>query len=416
MPAAPRRFLLLQGPVGPFFALLARRLRDQGHQVTRILFNGGDRLFAWGPGAVSYRGQLAGWPAFLDQQLRERSVTDIVLFGDCRPLHREAVAQARRHGIAVHVLEEGYLRPHWLTLERGGVNGYSSLPRDPRWYRDEASALPVWQPPTRMLDSLAFRIAIDMLYRLATFLGAPRYPGYRTHRPWHPLAEYGAGARGSLLWVYQRWRSRRHATRIIAGDRPWFVFPLQLEADSQIRFHSPTRSMLPAIHDVVTSFARSAPADSLLVVTEHPLDTHMVDLAGATRAAAEASGVEDRVLFLRGGSPTELLRGCHGIVTINSTIGFRALALARPLKALGKAVYDLPGLTFQGSLDDFWRRAQPPDESLFDAFRRVLAARTQINAGLYSPSALGHAASRAAARLAVLPPAVSTALPSHPGA
>ncbi len=63
------------------------------------------------PGAVDYRGDLADWPAFLSERLDEWSVTDIVLFGDCRPLHRAAINIAARRRIRAHVFEEGYLRP-----------------------------------------------------------------------------------------------------------------------------------------------------------------------------------------------------------------------------------------------------------------------------------------------------------------
>ena len=43
----PRRnYLFLQGPIGSFFSRLAARLKDQGHGVHRINFNGGDRVFA----------------------------------------------------------------------------------------------------------------------------------------------------------------------------------------------------------------------------------------------------------------------------------------------------------------------------------------------------------------------------------
>lgn len=399
-----RSFLLLQGPVGPFFALLARRLRDRGHRVTRILFNGGDRLFWRGPGAVSYRGDLAGWPAFLGEQLQAHDITDVVLFGDCRPLHREAVLQARALGLTVHVLEEGYLRPHWLTLEVGGVNGYTALPRSPAWYREQARGLPSFHPPHPVIDSFAFRALVNVLYQLATLVAAPWYPGYRTHRPWHPLAEYGAATRASLISAFVRYRSARKAERIAAGTRPWYLFPLQLESDSQIRFHSAAGSLLPVIEQVVASFARHAPADAVLAVTEHPLDTHIVDLKRATRDAAARAGIADRVVYLRGGSPQALLRACRGVVTVNSTIGFRALNLARPLKALGWAMYDMPGLTFQGSLDAFWTKGTAPDAALLDAFCRVLADRTQLNAGLYSTSALRRAADGVAQRLGAIGP------------
>ncbi len=62
------------------------------------------------------------------------------------------------------------------------------------------------------------------------------------------------------------------------------------------------------------------------------------------------------------------------VVTVNSTVGTLALACGLPVIALGKAVYDIAGLTFQGELDEFWNTPTAPDADLFDAFRRVLAS------------------------------------------
>ncbi|WP_338073070.1 hypothetical protein [Halochromatium salexigens] len=33
------------------------------------------------------------------------------------------------------MFEEGYLRPDYITVEEGGANRFSSLPRDPAYYR-----------------------------------------------------------------------------------------------------------------------------------------------------------------------------------------------------------------------------------------------------------------------------------------
>ena len=35
---------------------------------------------------------------------------------------------ARRRSLRLHLFEEGYLRPDWITLEREGVNANSRLP------------------------------------------------------------------------------------------------------------------------------------------------------------------------------------------------------------------------------------------------------------------------------------------------
>lgn len=48
-----------------------------------------------------------------------------------------------------------------------------------------------------------------------------------------------------------------------------------------------------------------------------------------------------------------LLRYGKGMVTLNSTSGLSALIHHMPVKVLGRVHYDIPGMTFQGSLADF---------------------------------------------------------------
>jgi capsular polysaccharide export protein len=398
------RFLFLQGPIGTFFNKLAQRLCGMGHTVRRINFNGGDRLSWTASPAMDYAGDEEHWPQFLEQALADHNITDIVLFGDCRPLHRIAIRIGEARGISIHACEEGYLRPNWLTLELGGVNRHSSLPRDPAWYVARAQNLGPWHPGVPVSNSYARRAAEDVLYRLANVLLAWRYPGYRTHKPWSPLAEYLSGARRFFFAPAAKRRSTRLASEIIAGRQAFYLLPLQLEADSQIRFHSPLGSMVPAIGQIIDSFARHAPAESMLVVTEHPLDTGVIDLGRITRQHAIAAGVGARVIFLHGGSPEPLLRASQGVVTINSTLGILALDFNLPVKTIGHAIYDMPGLTFQGGLDQFWQQRTSPDRIVFDCFRRVVAAESQINGGLYSSAALALAVKTAADKLSATIP------------
>ena len=63
---AGRHFLFLQGMPSPFFPRIAQALREHGHRCTRINFCLGDRLFWHGPDAIDYRGDLAGWPRYLE--------------------------------------------------------------------------------------------------------------------------------------------------------------------------------------------------------------------------------------------------------------------------------------------------------------------------------------------------------------
>ena len=52
-----------------------------------------------------------------------KGVTDLLVFGDWRLHHRQAVHIARLRGIRVWAFDEGYIRPDWIIMEEGGVNG-----------------------------------------------------------------------------------------------------------------------------------------------------------------------------------------------------------------------------------------------------------------------------------------------------
>lgn len=382
--ACHRRYLFLQGPIGPFIGQIGSALKAAGHTVFRINFNGGDKAVWPLKGALDYTGDLAAWPEYLGARLAAWHITDIILFGDCRPLHRAAIELARHQGVAVHVLEEGYLRPGWITMEIGGVNGYSSMPHDPAWYLSEAHHVAELGTQRLAGDPFVLRAVFDVKYQVSVASRALRFRKYRTHKPWHPSSEYRAGFWRFFQKPAMKRRSATLAGAIVGSGSPFYVFPLQLDADSQLRYHSPFGGMTGAIQSVVASFARHAPPDALLAVTEHPLDQGVIDLRAEVEACAKAAGVMSRVHFLQCGTPQALIDACRGVIVVNSTLGLSALSEGRRVIALGRAIYALPGMTFQGGLDAFWNHHDAPDANLVAAFRRVIADRTQVRGGFFS--------------------------------
>jgi capsular polysaccharide export protein len=400
----PRVFLFLQGPASQFFNQLGRALVRRGHGVRRINFHGGDQLFWRLSGSVNYRGDDKNWPSFLEAKILDDGVTDIVLFGDCRPRHRAAIAVARRLQRPVHVFEEGYIRPNWVTFELGGVNGHSNLPRDPNWYREQAAGLEEVPSGSAIKSSFARRAAEDLAYNFGYMLLGWSFPFYRTHRPWHPLVEYiGWGSRLLRRKLYSGAISTEVARANALDD--FYVFPLQLDCDSQVRQHSPFGGMRPAIETVLTSFAAHAPPAATLLVKEHPLDNGLRNWRKCLTEIATRLGIEQRVCYIEDGDLDRLTHSARGVVTINSTSGTLALAAGVPVITLGQAIYDMPGLTFQGSLDAFWTEAATPDTTLFTAFRRVLAHRCLVRGGFFSAEAVRLLTEGAVARLEALPAA-----------
>jgi capsular polysaccharide export protein len=120
------------------------------------------------------------------------------------------------------------------------------------------------------------------------------------------------------------------------------------------------------------------------VIKNHPLDTGLVDYAGLIDGLGQRFDLDGRVHYLETGHLPTLLARARGVITVNSTVGTSAMFHRCPTIALGSAVYDLPGLTFQGPLDQFWREGAAPDPALFRAFRNTVIHTTQVNGGFYS--------------------------------
>ena len=96
-----------------------------------------------------------------------------------------------------------------------------------------------------------------------------------------------------------------------------------------------------------------------------------------------------------------LLAAARGVVTINSSAGMQALREGKRVVALGTALYDLPGLTWQHGLDHFWTAATAPDMALVDALRRVLAAHCLVRGGFFDEDQISAAVAAAVERMTV---------------
>jgi capsular polysaccharide export protein len=384
-----RSFLFLQGPISDFNDRLGRALIARGHRVHRVNLHLGDQLF-WRLPATHFRGRFDEWRGFIRDILDTHAVTDLIVHGDRRPYHIVAAEEARARGIAVIATDLGYVRPDWVTIEYDGLTTYSRFPRDPDAIRALAEKFP---PPDLMPrfrgPSFAYIAALDVIYNFALVLGRPLYPHYQCHGIFHPFAEY-------LGWM--RTLARQNVTRratiaakgqLAAAPQSYFLFPLQLATDYQIRAHSQFVDGRDAVRQVITSYAASGTTRKLAIAI-HPLDNGLIDWRRLAMSIARDLGVADQVVVLDCGTPHQVLRNAAGVVTINSTSGLTALYEGLPVKVLGSAIFDIPGLTHQGDLDGFWKNPTRPDKDLLEAFARALIGSTQLKGGYYEAEAKTH--------------------------
>jgi capsular polysaccharide export protein len=382
-----RTFLFLQGPHGPFYALLARQLRAAGGRTLRVGFNRGDEAF-W-PHRESYIAHttdLGSWPSRISRLLRERKVTDLVVYGDTRPVHDAAISAARALGITVHVFEEGYLRPWWVTYERGGANGHSPVMsrsvgdmqralegRD----RDQRAAPARW-------GELRHHVFYGALYHGLVLVANRRYAAVRPHRSLSVGAEFRLYLRRLALMPLHA-LDRLRATRAIQkGGFPYHLALLQLEHDASFRDHGPFATQPEFVETVVSGFAEGAPRHHHLVFKAHPLEDGRIPVRAEIRRIARRHEVADRVHFVRGGKLARLLDGARTAVTVNSTAAQQALWRGLPVKAFGQAVYAKPEFVSDQPLAAFFRAPSPPDSRAYRVFRHYLLETSQVPGSFYS--------------------------------
>jgi capsular polysaccharide export protein len=382
-----RAFLFLQGPHGPFFSRLGDMLRRAGAQVWRVGFNAGDSTF-WRDAAhyIPYRGPAEAWPERFRALLSDKAITDIVLYGDTRPIHAQAVGIARAAGLTVHVFEEGYMRPYWVTYERGGTNGHSRLMEMsvPEMRAALAqSDMDTAMPPASWGDMRQHIFYGALYHGLVLFLNH-RYRGFRPHRALGVGQEFALYLKRLILMPAQAIERRIATRRIRTGGFPYHVVLLQLEHDASFQAHSPFSSMTDFLETVIDGFAEGAPPHHHLVIKAHPLEDGRAPIRATLRRLVAAHGLQGRVHYLRGGKLARLLDEARSAVTVNSTAAQQVLWRGIPLRTFGQAVYAKPEFVSTKPLRDFFAGAERPDRRAYADYRRFLLETSQIAGGFYS--------------------------------
>jgi capsular polysaccharide export protein len=382
-----RRALLLQGPVGPFFNHLQDHLEAHDLDVWRICFNAGDRFYSRERNRISFSGDLKEWQHWFSIFVAAAKVDVIILFGSERPIHRIARQVAETRNIRVIALEEGYVRPGYVTVEHGGNNTNSPL----------AGSLP---PPSFDLlppeneSRKDFRGFFHLCrhsavyYAMRTFFTLGRQ---RTlfHRRFNALHE-------GFCWVRNLWRryfgqerNFRVMQRLLEHfDGNYYLVPLQVPGDSQMREAALGWNATRLIAATLESFARFAPFERRLVFKIHPLARGHSNDRAFIEFTARAFGIGDRVDVIDTGSLGLLTRHAAGMITVNSTSGLSALWHGIPLLVVGNAFYAHDELAIcahgKPDFDSFWASRQVADKALRRNYIRWVKQQAQKPGDFYA--------------------------------
>ena len=344
-----------------------------------MIFNAGDALDWGGAEAVRFRRDARSWPQAL-AGLTEH-YTDLILFGEAGVYNQAVLDQASSLAPSVWVLENGYFRPHWVTMERNGVNARSTLPRSARGYPAPAPKEPPFHEAGTILPYHIWNLS---LYHTVQVLGRPLYPHYVRPYTRHAIVQ-ALGHIGRYLKLRFA-PSRDTDAAVIAARGPFFITCLQREGDTTLLRYSDYPTNTAFLQRVIEDFARTAPAQARLVVKNHPLDPGLVNYGGVVRRLARRHGIEGRADFIDGGNLAALCRASEGMVVNNSTAALSAIGFGTPVKVLGQAFFDFRGLTDQKPLSDFWNDPKAPDHDLYVRFREHVLHRTQINGSYHNPA------------------------------
>ncbi len=386
-----KNILLLQGPMGNFFNRLDKLFVEHGANTFRIGLNAGDEFFADANHFTPYRGKLDDWELFIEKFFKDHAVDIIFLFGDCRVYQEKAIKVAKTIGVKVYVFEEGYIRPDFITLEEDGVNDNSKLPRDREFYDslEYNSKKGCKRKDLKHFGNTYGAMAIQAtIYYLVANMLFFRYPYYQHHRKFSIMLEALYGIRNLFrkYWYKIIERNKIKLFKTIYNKQYYFV-ALQAYEDFQVKRHSDFNSIEEFISEVLLSFSKFAPKETFIVFKHHPMDRGKKNYKRFITKLAKELECQERVFVVYDLHLPTLLKNTIATITINSTVGISSLYHKTPTICLGRAFYDIKGLTSKGiKIDDFWENYQPVDYTLFQKYRCYLVEKTQINASFYKES------------------------------
>ena len=322
----------------------------------------------------------------MQREFREKQITDLVIYNDTRPFHKTAIQAAHAKGINVHIFEEGYLRPYWITYERDGSNGNSKLMSfaQSAVVPDHLIRDPDPVPAPCHWGDMREHIFYGAVYHWCILCANRQFPNFASHREISIRKEFRLHLK-QLVFTPARIAARFWANLTLKfGTFPYHLILMQLQHDSAFQNHSPFKTNASFLELTLRSFANNAPPHHHLVIKAHPLEDGRSEIAYHLRRLGTKFGINRRIHYLPGGKLAHVLDPALSVVTVNSTAGQQALWRGIPVKTLGQAIYNHDKFISKQSLDAFFAHPKAPNLQAYKAFRNFLLQTSQIPGGFYS--------------------------------
>jgi len=372
--------------MGGFFKKLQLGF-SKDNEVFHIGFNKGDEFYSVKNNYHAYKDGQNNWTSYFEKFVQSNSIDIVFLFGDCRFYHQQVIDIARNLGVMVYVFEEGYIRPNYLTVEKYGVNANSALPREKGFYESlNLNDFKNLEENVANLGNSYPNMALQaMIYYFVSSVFKEQYPQYKHHRNFSVMKQAFVGLR-SFVRKFKYLLTEANVINQISGDlsQKYYFVPLQTRDDFQLKIHSDFDSIEVFIKHVLLSFSKNAPKDKSIVIKHHPMDRGRIDYSKFIADLSQELNIANRVKVVHDVHLPTLLKNAIGTITINSTVGLSSLYHETPVICLGRAMYDIEGLTAKDvDLDGFWSLDLQVNKDLYKKFRVYLVKNTQVNMSFY---------------------------------
>jgi capsular polysaccharide export protein len=372
---------LLQGPVGPFFNTLYSTLASQGWDVTQICLNGADKVFS-SKTHTTWTGDTR-WILWFDELITLKKPDVVILFGAERPAHKKAIRIAKAHKIPVLCLEEGYIRPGYITAEWGGNNHISPLQN--KNIRDYTSS-PLFKTPYTDSTGMGPLLGWSALYYTARTLFSRPSQRRLYHKKFFGPAEV---LRWSLNYIKKSVNEKKDAQTLISiKEKEYDVVTLQVPGDKSLVEGGDGWTTGRLIIDTLHSFKSHAPSTRHIIFKLHPLGRGHDKSEYQINDLALDLEIQDRVHIIYTGPLAPVLKNARGLIAITSTSSISSIEKGKITLVLGKGITRKPEIALCGpsvsKINSFWTSPFTPQQNHINTFMKMVKSEALLPGDYYT--------------------------------